>query len=144
MRAKDFFRQVSRAEKELVMIRAKLDRYSALGRAISGAGLDTPVVTHSLGESRVESAAIGLYDAAKELEEKMQELLGIIRRAEAVIERIPQERYRQILTLRYIAGWTFRSISDELRYQDEKSVYRAHGWALSEAQKILSEQEAGK
>jgi len=51
---------------------------------------------------------------------------------------VPQERYRQILTYRYLCGWTFRSISDELEYNDPNSVYRAHGWALHEAQTVLN------
>lgn len=141
MRAKEFFRQVSHAERELVMLRAQICHFRDVGTSISGGNMDSPVVTHSLGQSRVESAAMGIYDATRELEEKAKMYLAIIRKAEDLISRITQDKYRQILTLRYLAGWSFRSISDELRYQDEKSVYRAHGWALAEAQRILNKEE---
>ena len=141
MRAKEYFQSVVHAERELMQIRAKIRHYQDLGYSITGGSLDSPVVSHSRGSSRVESAAMGIFDATKELEAKAREFLAEIKRAEALIAKIPQDRYRQILTLRYMAGWSFRSISDELRYQDEKSVYRAHGYALAEAQKILDKRE---
>lgn len=141
MRAKEFFRSVIRAERELMVIRAQIRHFHDLGTRISGGSMDSPVVTHSLGQSRVESAAMGLYDKAQELDKKALEFLVIIQQAEEVIAEIPQEKYRQILSLRYLSGWSLRSISDELGYKDEKSIFRAHGWALSEAQKVLNKKE---
>jgi hypothetical protein len=49
-----------------------------------------------------------------------------------------------ILNYRYLCGWSYKSISDELKYNDPNSVYRAHGWALREAQKIINLQENEK
>lgn len=144
MRAKEFFRQVAHAERELMLIRAQIAHFSDLGTSISGGSMDSPVVTHSRTGSRVESAAMGIYDATKELEEKAKEYLATVQKARAVIAAIPQEKYRQILTLRYLAGWSYKSISDELRYKDDKSVYRAHGWALVEAQRILNREKAAQ
>lgn len=137
MRAKQYFQNVVHAERELMQIRAKIRHYQDLGYSITGGSMDSPVVSHSRGSSRVEAAAMGIFDATREMEEKAKAFLAEIRQAENLIAQIPQDRYRQILTLRYMAGWSFRSISDELRYRDEKSVYRAHGYALAEAQKIL-------
>jgi hypothetical protein len=64
--------------------------------------------------------------------------MAIISRAERVIKQIPQEKYRQILEYKYLCGKSFRWISDELDYTDPNSIYRAHGWALKEAQKVLN------
>jgi len=144
MRAKEFFRQVAHAERELMLIRAQIAHFSDLGTSISGGSMDSPVVTHSRTGSRVESAAMGIYDATKELEEKAKEYLTTVQKARTVIAAIQQEKYRQILTLRYLAGWSYKSISDELRYKDDKSVYRAHGWALVEAQRILNREKAAQ
>ena len=77
----------------------------------------------------------------KRQKEKAKEYVIQIQRAERLIALLPQERYRQILTFRYLCGWSFRSISDELHYQDQKSVYRAHGWALKKAGEILKGEE---
>jgi hypothetical protein len=70
--------------------------------------------------------------------------MAIIARAEQIIRNIPQEKYRMILNYRYLCGWSYKSISDELKYNDPNSVYRAHGWALREAQKIINKQESEK
>lgn len=76
------------------------------------------------------------------LEDKRAAYMAIIARAEAVIDKVPQDKYRKLLTYRYLCQWSFRSISDELHYNDPNSIYRAHGWALAEAQKILNEEES--
>ena len=137
MTAKAYFQAVLTAEKELKLIRAKIRHYEDIGYSITGGSLDAPVVCHSRGASRVEAAAMGIFDATRALETQAAEYVKVIQAAEKVISRIKQERYRQILTLRYLAGWSWRSISDELRYNDQKSVYRAHGFALMRAQEIL-------
>lgn len=139
MRVKDFFRQVQRAESELKILDAKLRHYEDLGLSLGGSS--GVIENKNRGTSRVELAACGAVDALSALMDKKREYMAIISRAEAIIEQIPQERYRQILTYRYLCQWSFRSISDELQYNDPNSVYRAHGWALTEAQKILNKQE---
>ena len=141
MKAKQYFLQVLAAEKELKLIRAKIRHYEDLGYSIIGGSMDSPVVSHSRGSSRVEAAAMGIFDATRALERQAEEYVVLIRRAEQMVAKIAQERYREILTFRYLCGWSWRSISDELGYKDEKSVYRAHGYALAEAQKILDREE---
>ena len=80
-------------------------------------------------------------DALRDIQSAREGYLALLKRAEGVIKKIPQEKYRQILNYRYLCGWSFRSISDEIGYRDPNSVYRSHGWALAEAQKILNEEE---
>ena len=133
MTAKQYFLAVLAAEKELKLIRAKSRHYEDIGFSITGGSMDSPVVSHSRGSSRVEAAAMGIFDATRALEEKAREYVAVIQRAERLIAKLPQERYRQILTLRYLADWTWKSISDELGYRDPKSVYKAHGYALAAA-----------
>ena len=141
MKAKAYFLQVLAAEKELKLIRAKIRHYEDIGLSITGGSMDSPVVSHSRGSSRVEAAAMGIFDATRALEARAEEYVILIRRAEQMVSKIAQERYREILTFRYLCGWSWRSISDELGYKDEKSVYRAHGYALAEAQKIIDKGE---
>ena len=139
MRAKDFFRQVRAAEKELKILRTKLRHFEELGMSIGGrAGV---IGNKNRGTSRVELAACGAVDASMDLSRQIAEYMAIIARAEHVIRQIPQERYRQILEYHYICGKSLRWVSDELEYKDQNSIYRAHGWALSAAQKILNRQE---
>ena len=138
--AKQFFQQVRRAESELKVLNAKLQHYEDIGLSIGG---NSGVIGNkSRGSSRVEMAAIGAVDVLRSLIDQQKEYAAIIARAEQVIRGIRQEKYRQILNYRYLCGWSFKSISDELRYNDPNSVYRAHGWALHEAQVILNKQRS--
>ena len=139
MRAKEFFLQVRRAERELKVLTAKVRHFEDLGLSI------TPqlggVGGKQRGASRTEAAAVGFLDSTGDLNKQIQEYTRLIARAEQVIKRIRSEKYRQILTYRYICQWSFKSISDELAYRDPNSVYRAHGWALMKAQEILDTEE---
>ena len=137
MNAKAFFKQVQTAERELKLLKAQIQHYEDLGLSITGGGMDSPVVSHSRGSSRVEAAAMGIFDSTQKLEQQIQQYTQVIARAQVVISQIPQEKFRQVLTYKYLAGWSFRSISDELEYKDSKSVYKVHGFALEEAQKVL-------
>jgi hypothetical protein len=137
MKAKDFFRQVHIAERELKLLNAQIQHFHDLGLSITGGSMDSPVVSHSRGSSRVEAAAMGIFDSTQKLEQQVKQYTETITKARKVISQIQQDKFRQILTFKYLAGWSFRSISDELKYNDPKSVYRAHGFALKEAQKVL-------
>jgi hypothetical protein len=142
MKAKDFFRQVRIAESELKVLNAKLRHFEDIGMSMGGAS--GVIGNKQKGSSRVEMAAIGAVDVFRELEQERAAYMAIIARAEQVIRQISQEKYRKILSYRYLCGWSFRSISDELEYNDPNSIYRSHGWALREAQKIINIQESKK
>lgn len=139
MTAKEFFRQVRRAESELKLINAKLEHYEELG--FPSGGIVSGTGNARKGTSRVELAACGAVDALRDLLDARRDFMGIITRAEGIIKMIPQEKYRKILSYRYLLGKSFRWISDELEYNDPNSIYRSHGWALAAAQRIINAQE---
>ena len=138
MTVREFFRQVRIAESELKVLNAKLDRFRDLGMSIGGSGSSGVIGNKRRGSSRVELAACGVVDALRDLDEQRRRYMAVIRRAEKVIAAVPQEKYRQLLSYRYLCGKSLRWISDELDYTDPNSIYRAHGWALKEAQKVLN------
>jgi hypothetical protein len=139
MTAKEFFRQVRCAERELKIIKAKLEHYEDLGFSLGGAvGV---IGNKQKGSSRVEMAAIGKVDVLRDLVDQQKEYMAIIARAEDIIRQVPQEKYRLILTYMYLLGKSPKWISDELEYNDPNSVYRAKGWALWEAQQIMNKKE---
>lgn len=142
MTAKELFQRVRWAENELKMLNAKAEHYHDLGLSLGGAC--GAIGNKSRGTSRVELAACGAADALSDIEEQRRAYLAIIGLAERIIKSIPQEKYRSILTYRYICNKSFRWISDELEYNDPNSIYRAHGWALIEAQKALEREEQEK
>lgn len=136
MTAKEFMVQVQKAEKELLVISAKKRHYLDLMQSI-GAKISGTVVQTSNGASKTETAAIGLYEMTKLLEEKEKEYVELIKKAEELIAKLKQEKFRDILTYKYLCNWSWKSIRDQLDYKDEKSVYRCHGYALRELQKLM-------
>ena len=136
MTAKEYLMRVAHAEREIKTIQARLRHYREMGMGSPGNMSNTPV-THSKGSSVVETAAVGIVDTLNALNANLGAYTAIVRDAEKLIEKVPQENYRRLLTLRYLCGMSFRSVSDEMNYTDRNSVYRAHGWALLEFGKVM-------
>ena len=136
MTAKEMMTRVHRAEQELLVLNAKKRHYEDLMMSI-GANTGKAVIGKPSGVSKTETAAIGLVFLMDQIEAKIKEFTQIVVNAEAMIEKLPQDNFRKVLTLRYICDWSWKSIRDELGYKDEKSVYRCHGYALKELQKLM-------
>ena len=134
--AKDFMLSVQKAERELHRISAKKRHYADLAMSI-GAKIRTVVVTKVENGSKTETAAIGLSEMQELLEKKEQEYTALVKKAEDLIAKIPQEKFRDVLTYKYICNWSWKSIRDELKYDDDKSVYRCHGYALRALQELM-------
>ncbi len=136
MRAKDYFQRVWEAEQDLRRLKEVKRHYEDLGLSITGR-IDTIGGGKGGISSRVESAAVGMVDSDLMIAEQIARYQQIIMEAEKVIGKIDCAKFRQILTLRYLAGWSFSAITDELGYSDRTSIYKAHGFALKEAQKYI-------
>jgi hypothetical protein len=135
MRAKDFFLAVRDAEHKIKVLRAKERKYREIASSITGMS-ETNIRTTG-NRSRTESAAVRLVDVEDEIADAGEQYVALIEKAEQVLGQIKTQRYNDVLTYRYILGLSWRSVADEMRYHDAKSVYRVHGWALAEAQRIL-------
>lgn len=136
MTPKEYLLQVASAERQIRSIRARIDHYRDLTIG-SGMNMDNTPVTHSKGSSRTEMIAVGIIDALSRLNANLGAYEKIVSDAEKMIEQVPQENYRLILTYRYLCGMGFPRIGEELRYKDRNSIYRAHGFALIEFGKVM-------
>ena len=135
MTAKEYMVQVRKAENELKLISERRRHYKELATSI-GVKLTGMPSSKSKGSS-VESGAIGLVDLENTLKKKEAEYTQLVKQAEELIEKIPQEKFRMILVLKYICGHSWKLLRDEMDYADEKSVFRCHGYALKALQKLL-------
>ena len=136
MTAKEYFRSVRKAERALWLIRQQQQHAFDMAVRLSGQS-ETHIRTPG-ARSMVENAAIRLADLDSSMQEEISQYMALVEQARQIIKEIPQERFREVLTLRYLCGHTWKTISDEMDYSGEKSVYKVHGWALQAAQKILS------
>ena len=135
--AKEFMLQVRRARKELELIGEKKRKYYELATNI-GVNL-TGMPGGQKGASKVEAGAIGVVDLIAGLESKEQAFTALIVQADEMIEKIPQENFRTVLTLRYMLDKKWPEIAEWMGYKDEKSAQRCHGYALKEIQGMLKE-----
>ena len=136
MKAKDFFKRAGDAEYEIRSLEALREHYIDIGTSIASHWGSTPPSGASR-TSKVESAVLGMVEAEQGVCERIKAYMQIVLEAEKVISKIPQYKFRQILTLHYLAGLSLAETGKRLKYEDRNSIYRAHGWALAEAQKIL-------
>jgi hypothetical protein len=77
---------------------------------------------------------------AVDTEDKLQSIIGHLKEAllvrEALIEQLSDERYKTILTFRYINGEAWPSIQRKVRYE-ERQMYELHGRALEEVSRLM-------
>lgn len=137
MTAKEYLLSVQRAEHELKLISARKRHYMDLIASIGSNMAKAVVVQTSGNTSKTETAAIGLVDVTERLVAKEKEYVALIQKAEKLIAKIKQEKFRDILIRKYLCGQSWKTIRDEMGYKDEKSVYRCHGYALRELQKLM-------
>ena len=135
MKAKEFMESVRKAEIELISLSSKKQHFMELATAI-GVNL-TGMPGGQGGGSRVETGAIGLVDLIEQCAVKEREYVALVKKAEALIAKIPQEKFRRVLTLKYICCNSPKTIQDKMGYDDEKSANRCNGYALKELQKFM-------
>ena len=140
MTAKQFFQRARSAEQDIRRLERMIDHYTAVGASISskwgGVGAGKGNIS-----SKVETGVIGAIMAERSIYEELTRYRQIVAETENVISRIPQDRFREILTLHYLAGMSLADVARSMGYQHTQNLYRAHGWALSAAQKIIDQQE---
>lgn len=135
MGAKEFFQSVLEAQRELKLIRKKREHY--LDMATGTSGMSETNIRSSGKRSRVEAAALELVELADQLDKEAEIYVERVKLAEQIIQKLEKPRYRQVLTLRYLAGHSWRTVADEMDYADVNSAFHVHGWALRAAEKFL-------
>lgn len=137
MTIKEFFRQVREAERELYLIRRQQEHIRDM--AVSLRGMSRNGIRSPSRRSRVEDASVRIADLETALNERAMAYNELVERAQRIIDQIPQVKFREVLTLRYLCGHSWRTVSDEMDFEDPKSVYRVHGLALMAAKKIFED-----
>lgn len=125
------------AEKRLYAIRKQREHWADIAAKMGGVSDVRVQVTDQ--RSPTEEAAVHLADLTAELDDEERKYVQIVQDAKEVIAKIPQERFRTVLTLRYICGHSWLTIWDEMEYTGRNSVYKVHGYALRAAQRYIED-----
>lgn len=135
MSSKTFFQDVLTAREELKSIQEEKAQYMATVYSLGGSS-DIHVHTNEI-KSRTESAAIRLAELCGKLDEQADKYVSILEQARSLIKRVESLRQRQVLTLRYLCGYDWNTVQQKMGYQDIKSAFRVHGWALQAVDLLL-------
>lgn len=148
-------RQEERGKKTYNPAKAYLSRYRALllryedltasiremeARATNTAARIKPVNVQSGGPNdMIGETAAAVVDAESLLEDTTREIVEEMRKILQIIETVPDEMQKTILTKRYISGKPWSAICAEIGYEKTR-VHQLHGWALLSVTRALEAQ----
>ena len=135
MTAQQLLRQAAQAGRRIRDIERQRRHLRELAE---GAGVSFAALRASSPASRVERAAVRLLDLEDDLADELAWCIDAIARAERLIDRVPNERYRTLLMMRYIELRPWPDIQRDIGYADIRSVYRIHKRALHAAEKMAT------
>lgn len=118
-------------------VEAKMDELARV-RSISTHITANYSLTGGGGGSVSSKIEVGMEQLDR-VEERIRKELDKISRdlitAKKIIDELDDDRYRDILTWRYLNAWNWSKISEKMAY-DRTNVWRLHGRALVKAQEV--------
>lgn len=136
-----FLSRALEAEREIKRLKDRIKRYREMAEGMGGMAGGTGGSKGGGGRSKMEEAVANMMELEEAAAEKIRELTQEIRMVEEVIQEVKKDKYREVLERKYLSGQEWLKISSEMKYTDEKSVYKVHGWAVEEVRKIREERE---
>ncbi len=125
---KQYIGQPSRAEKRILALEERRERYEAL--AMKRTGVYSGGMPGGIRRvSSTEHYVCKIVDVEREIARKIDELADLVWIVEYEIGLLTDARYRDILTWRYLNGWGWDEIAEGMHY-DRRQVHRLHGEAL--------------
>ena len=135
MTAKEYLKQAERIELRIQIKKQRLQGYKDLATKVNTLISDMPSGTRDVHSK--EKLMVQIVDLEQEIEAELQQLIDVKREINNTLSQIPNDDYRLLLELRYICNERWERIARQLHYS-KRSVYRHHGRALMELEKILS------
>lgn len=138
--AKEYLSQAYRIDQR---INAKLEQVERLRALTCKATVmyDGEHVSHTRNVSAMEDTIIRLMEAEKEVNQEIDALVDLKRDIRAVLRQIREPEFQLLLELRYLCFKSWSEIAIVMEYED-RYVYKVHGRALGEVEKILAARAA--
>lgn len=136
MNAKDYLNQAYRLDQRIT---SKLEQVSAL-RSLTQkvtASYEGEVVSHTRNVTSLEDTILRLMEAENELNAAIDTLVDLKRDVYATIQKVEKPEYQFLLEMRYLCFKSWVEIADQM-HLEEHYVFRVHGQALKEVEKILN------
>ena len=87
-----------------------------------------------------ENAIIDSVDLEKEITADIKKLVELVEEARGFINKLDNERYKAVLSMRYISDMTFEMIADAMHYS-LGTIHNLHARGLKEFDKVFSEKK---
>ena len=138
MTAKEYLEQVYRLDRE---INTKLEEIETL-RSMTGkvtGSYEGETVSHSRNVHSLENIIIKLMEAENSLNGEISRLVDLKTEVKALLEKVENDSYRQILIKRYLCYLPWSRISYEMHYSRRWTLTK-HERALEVVQKIMKQE----
>ena len=142
MNAKEYLNQAYRLDQRIT---SKLEQVAAL-RSLTQkvtASYEGEPVSHTRNVTSHEDTIIRLIEAESELNAAIDALIDLKRDVFSTIQKVDKPEYQFLLEMRYLCFKTWVEIADQM-HLEEHYVFRVHGQALKEVEKILKAAENAK
>lgn len=118
-RARGMDRRIDEATERVMRLRARLEtgRMAQISDMPRGGGSDWT------------DTANALIDLEMQMNARIREMCKLKRLAMEAIEAVEEARYREVLELYYLDGFTWEQVAEQMGY-DLRWIYRLHGRAL--------------
>ena len=137
MNAKEYFSQAKYLDN---LINSKIKQVGQLNDLAHKATSTLTGMPHNPngGRSTMADAVVKIVDLQMEINADIDRLVDLKRDILETIKAVPNQEYQVILEKRYLCFESWEKIADNMSY-DIRWLYRLHGKALEEAQKIMDE-----
>jgi hypothetical protein len=137
MTAKEYLRQLKMLDCLIKAKELEKERLMALAGKVS-VSLSEKVQGGSGGGT--ENAIIDSVDLEKEITADIKKLVELLEEARGFINKLDNERYKAVLSMRYISDMTFEMIADTMHYS-LGTIHNLHARGLKEFDKVFSEKK---
>lgn len=127
MTAKEYLRQYINAKNRFKSISDEMIEIRSEATRITPVISDMPSGSHV--NDKIALSVEKLDECAKKLEEEAKRMQNAMDDVQNVINSISNPTYRQVLTYRYINGYTWEQIAVKMNYT-YRNITRLHGKAL--------------
>lgn len=134
MTAKEYLRQYINAKNRFKSISDEMIEIRSEATRITPVISDIPSGSHV--NDKIALSVEKLDECAKKLEEEAKRMQKAMDDVQNVINSVSNPTYRQVLTYRYINGYTWEKIA-VLMYFSYQWVCMIHGRALNEAKQLI-------
>ena len=126
---KQLLSDISDMDNQIRSKELEIEMMKELAQSVHSSQMGSVPASKGSGNSYVEKAVIRYVDEERKLERERQELILKKQMIYRLIESVPNKKYRQVLRFRYLKGYCWKDIAEEVGCGID-NVYTIHRKAI--------------